>query len=301
MLHYQKIKDYITHLKANFKLEVTFKDFCGFISLDNDLDNILRPYTAHTNPYCLFVKDSQRGYMRCIKQKTCVYEKCKEGQSFIGYCHAGVGELVIPIMKDNLLFGAITIAHFSHDVKRANHLVELAFKYDSDERKITAKELYTEFMNISSIDISTLLFSVELLAEYLSEVASLQINKSNCIVYARNSEISTNHNINAMDHYFNDNYMNKLTISDLAKHLSCTNRDTSELIKKTKNMNFNSYLNFIRIDASKKLLMTTSHDLEKISQLVGFSNQYYFIRIFTNTIGISPSKFIEYYKYEKMI
>jgi YesN/AraC family two-component response regulator len=57
--------------------------------------------------------------------------------------------------------------------------------------------------------------------------------------------------------------------------------------------NFNSYLNKVRIEMSKKLL--TDHDipLVDVANMVGYEDQSYFTRVFRSNVGISPGKYRE--------
>ena len=51
------------------------------------------------------------------------------------------------------------------------------------------------------------------------------------------------------------------------------------------------YLNDIRIDTAKMLLMTTTKSVEEIAYAVGYESPKYFARIFKSVVGISPSAF----------
>ncbi|HEY8501002.1 MAG TPA: helix-turn-helix transcriptional regulator, partial [Clostridia bacterium] len=56
---------------------------------------------------------------------------------------------------------------------------------------------------------------------------------------------------------------------------------------------FNTYLNYIRIEMSKKLLSDPSIAIVDISNLVGFEDQSYFSKVFKKMTGQSPKKFRE--------
>jgi YesN/AraC family two-component response regulator len=57
--------------------------------------------------------------------------------------------------------------------------------------------------------------------------------------------------------------------------------------------NFNSYLNKIRIEMSKKLLADHDIPLVDVANLVGYEDQSYFTRVFRSIVGISPGRFRE--------
>jgi len=51
------------------------------------------------------------------------------------------------------------------------------------------------------------------------------------------------------------------------------------------------YLNEVRIERSKQLLLRTHDRLYDIAQHIGFNNEYYFSRRFKQTVGISPGRY----------
>ncbi len=57
--------------------------------------------------------------------------------------------------------------------------------------------------------------------------------------------------------------------------------------------NFNSYLNKVRIERSKSLLLSDKIRLIDVSGLVGFEDQSYFSNVFKRITGVTPGKFRE--------
>ena len=53
-----------------------------------------------------------------------------------------------------------------------------------------------------------------------------------------------------------------------------------------------NYLNRIRIDKAKELLLNTSLSVAEISEITGFSSQNYFGRLFKKQVGQSPTQFL---------
>ena len=53
-----------------------------------------------------------------------------------------------------------------------------------------------------------------------------------------------------------------------------------------------NYLNRIRIDKAKELLLNTSLSVAEISEITGFSSQNYFSRLFKKQVGQSPTQFL---------
>ncbi len=297
MKRYESILKVITFIKTTYMFDITIKDFCGFVPANSQLDSILRPYLAHSSPYCLLVKNTQKGYMKCLRQKKALYKKCKElRQSFIGYCHAGVGELVVPILCDSQVIGSVNIANLSHNTKRAETLFKRTFScFDSDAQQ-QARMIYADFMKPSPADISSILVFLELLAECLGEIAKNHIGLSEVTVLSGSSSDIMIHKI---DTYLQENYAHKITVPEMALQLSFSTKAISATIQKIHGLSFNNYLNRIRIEKSENLLLKSNLSIDEVAQSVGFFDVPYFKKVFISILNISPEDFVRYYKNEK--
>lgn len=93
--------------------------------------------------------------------------------------------------------------------------------------------------------------------------------------------------------YIKRNYMNKITLEDMAANVYLSPSYFSRIFKEEMKTNFNSYLNRIRIEMSKKLLADDSVVLVDVSNLVGYEDQSYFSKVFKKLTGVTPGKFRE--------
>jgi len=93
--------------------------------------------------------------------------------------------------------------------------------------------------------------------------------------------------------FVKQNYMKKITLEEVANHVYLSPSYFSKIFKEEMKSNFNTYLNHIRIEMSKKLLMDDSIDLVDVSNLVGYEDQSYFSKVFKKITGVSPGKYRE--------
>ncbi|MCR4434790.1 MAG: PocR ligand-binding domain-containing protein [Clostridiales bacterium] len=93
--------------------------------------------------------------------------------------------------------------------------------------------------------------------------------------------------------YIKRNYMEKITLEEVASHVYLSVSYFSKIFKDEMKCNFNSYLNKVRIDMSKKLLLDDSIALVDVSNLVGYEDQSYFSKVFKKMTGMSPGKYRE--------
>jgi YesN/AraC family two-component response regulator len=93
--------------------------------------------------------------------------------------------------------------------------------------------------------------------------------------------------------FIRTNYMHKITLDDVAEHIYLSPSYLSRIFKEEMKTNFNSYLNSVRIEKSKILLLSEQLSIVEISELVGFFDQSYFNKVFKKATGTTPKKFRE--------
>ncbi len=91
--------------------------------------------------------------------------------------------------------------------------------------------------------------------------------------------------------YINKNYMKKITLEDVASYVHLSPTYFSKLFKDETKYNFNTYLNNVRIEMGKKLLLDESIPIVDISNLIGFEDQSYFSKVFKKLTGVTPGKY----------
>lgn len=93
--------------------------------------------------------------------------------------------------------------------------------------------------------------------------------------------------------YIRRNYANKITLEDVASFVYLSPSYFSKVFKDEMELNFNAYLNKIRIEKSKQLLTNDKVKLVDVSGLVGFEDQSYFSKVFKKLTGKTPGKYRE--------
>ena len=93
--------------------------------------------------------------------------------------------------------------------------------------------------------------------------------------------------------YMRRNYMRKITLEEVAAHVYLSPSYFSKIFKDETKCNFNTYLNKIRIESSKNLLLNDKINLVDISNMVGFEDQSYYSKVFKKLLGITPGKYRE--------
>lgn len=91
--------------------------------------------------------------------------------------------------------------------------------------------------------------------------------------------------------YVKTNYMKKITLEEVAGYVYLSPTYFSKVFKEETKSSFSSYLNKVRIEQSKKLLLNQSVNLSDICNMVGYEDQSYFSKVFKKVTGMSPLRF----------
>ncbi|OVE75957.1 hypothetical protein BVX97_02855 [bacterium E08(2017)] len=92
-------------------------------------------------------------------------------------------------------------------------------------------------------------------------------------------------------YYMQRNYAQKITLEQLASVAHLTPNYLSRYFKKTYGMTPINYLLKLRIDAACAILETTEDSLKYVSSRVGFTDHYYFSRVFRKLKGMPPGEY----------
>lgn len=91
--------------------------------------------------------------------------------------------------------------------------------------------------------------------------------------------------------YIRQNYDDKITLDDIAIHVSLSRSYLSKLFKDETGYSLFSYINHVRIEKSKQFLLDETIPLVDVAGMCGFEDQSYFTKVFKKETGISPKRF----------
>lgn len=91
--------------------------------------------------------------------------------------------------------------------------------------------------------------------------------------------------------FINNHFSENITIQHVAERLDISERYLRRVFKNCANLSPLEYLNQLRINKTKELLLNENLSVKDIAYMVGFSNPQYFARRFKNNSGITPSEF----------
>lgn len=99
------------------------------------------------------------------------------------------------------------------------------------------------------------------------------------------------HHVERMQQIIESNLTGELSLSATAEELGLNPAYVSRLFKQTTGQTFMEYVTAVRIERSKALLTRTELKVGDIGREVGYSQDYYFIRLFKEHTGVTPGEY----------
>ncbi len=92
--------------------------------------------------------------------------------------------------------------------------------------------------------------------------------------------------------YIGKEYINaKLSLNEVSRHVAKNQKVVAKSILDKFHLTFKQYLNNIRIEESKKLLLSTDLSIKEIAYSVGYSSANHFTKVFKKQEDMTPSQF----------
>lgn len=94
-----------------------------------------------------------------------------------------------------------------------------------------------------------------------------------------------------IERFIVDNLNNTITTKDIAAYMHLSDKQICRIIKLNKGISTKEYICKLKFVKAKELLKNTQYSIGQISEILGFSSQYYFNQFFKTREGFSPTRF----------
>ena len=262
------ITHYIDFLEREHGLQISLHGK----GLERYLDTLVR-YNTHECAYCMYVKSSDECWKRCKESQKRAETAAQKG-GFFGSCYAGVGEFVFPVYAGEKVVGMISVGGYQGAPEKRSYF---AVKYGFYEEKLThlAKtSLKTEIPPIQRIETM-----IAPLGAMLTLLLERDIRQTEADPYGKVLSI------------LHTEYSKHLTVESIAEQCHYSRAFLSRLFKEKSGVTIHQYLNDLRMEKAKKLLLGSRMKIEDIAAAVGFSDANYFIACFSKFYGTPPGLF----------
>ena len=219
-------------------------------------------YNTHIHPFCACVKRLR--HERCREQQLKVIEHC-QNEPFFGTCYAGIGEWIYPLQMNGEVVGFISVSGYQPDIER---------NFGSDELRKMAKDLIEP---PTKAQVDALLRPLVLLCEIYY--------KENCF---RIMNDAFTENIIC---YVNTHYTEEITVKHLSDKFNYSVSTISHKFKNKTGMSLCNYVEQLRVQCAKRLLLQTDLSITEIAMLIGCCNSGQLSMIFKKNEGVTPTQY----------
>jgi len=238
----------------------------------------LLEHNIHRNPFCSLVKTDPNAWQKCIQCQQKVLKEYKK-EFFFGMCYAGVEEYVF--FANDKIF--VSVSGYGINEEKAIERIEyLSREYFLDKESLLyvyKNGLKKEKENEEQLTtlIKPLCYMLNFLQFIILDIPERVETKS--VLF------------DSMLNYVQFNFMNEITIRDIAQACACSQSTVCHVFKQYTGKSIKKYIDNLRINQAKRLLSTSDLPINRIAQLCGFSNINYFPTAFKKQIGISPTEY----------
>lgn len=131
---------------------------------------------------------------------------------------------------------------------------------------------------------------------FFAEIFSLIEDRTGAVYDYESDATENDTRIFMIEEYFNEYYMENISLKNLAERLYLSEKQTDRMIKKAFGESFRQHLCKIRLHVAKKLLKETDKEIRVIAELVGYESYNGFYMAFKEKTGMTPQGYREQHK-----
>lgn len=250
----------------------------GFrISLHNLHFEEIAAYPDTHIPFCTFVHGDATEYERCRAcDRLGATAALRTGKTNIYKCRYGLIEAVSPLYNFGILTGYLMMGQIRPDTEEAARDCDLlthALIPDAVKRE----ELLSAVPAVREDLIPSYAKIMRICAEYLTLSNAVPAQNPGIAILAKK--------------YLSENFREKVVLGDVCRALCCSKSTLLTAFRKAYGTTVNAYLCDLRLREAERQLYVKGKSLGEIAVAVGFNDQSYFTKVFTQKYGISPSEY----------
>jgi YesN/AraC family two-component response regulator len=264
--------------------------------MENSCFDILTENQTHYCEFCNAAKTTTTGLKLCLKNKNLAIRKALKGKAvngglYIGQCYLGITEIVKPVFMDDRPFCIIYLGNLF--VKEKESYIKKLIKDKCSLTGVKDNYLLEKLSTLETINEADLKNYIEII-ELISSSTEMCLSEHFKNKRFDSSITSTKNKhwiIQLAEDYIKQYYKSDIKLSHIAKLYFINPQYLCRLFVKELGINFSDYLNNIRIEEAKSLLLKSASSITDIALAVGFNNITYFNAIFKKHTSMTPGQY----------
>lgn len=255
----QEVEAVLAAFRAATGLSLCVKLLPGRGGPASGIEPVVARHNLHQEPFCLTVKQTRNEQCRQCDLRD-VPERCeRERDLFAHVCHAGAGEVIVPLFVREVLAGLVYIGQYRSGADQPEELPLL-----------------------SPGQLAHVMSLARLLRAYLTE----RLRTPRFV-----SESSRGFRSDAIHRFLEKELRSNPTLGDLADHLGLSVARTAHAVREATGASFVTLRDAMRLERACGLLQGTYHKVAHVARESGFDSPQYFHRFFRKKMGMTPQTF----------
>ncbi len=233
-------------------------------------------YEKEKCAFCTAIRSNGKYLEKCLASDLEGLKKCTEsGEACMYKCHMGLSELLTPIKSDGITIGFILVGQGLCE----EDYLSVRKNIENFPDKSLHEVLYRELERVRSLSIEELNAM-----ERLVQICSSYIDMKKLI--KRREEPTRK----LIEEYISENLRYEIGIESLSRTFRMSRSSLYNFSKKNFGMGISEYINTVRLESAREMLLNTDMTVSEISYAVGIYDTNYFIKQFKSRWGLPPKK-----------
>lgn len=229
--------------------------------------------------FCKLIRTSPQGAHNCYvcDEQGCLASQKTDGV-YIYKCHAGLTEVIAPLVLGKITIGYLCFGHILPDK-------DLDDAWRIVKEKISAYNLDEEIMHEKFKE------STYLSDEYLKASAQILLAVASYACVNHLMTLKADDMPLQIDSYINENLASQLDSDILCEHFKISRAKLYQISMSNFGMGITEYIRSLRTRKAEDLLRNTTMPINAVAQAVGINDYNYFTKVFKRETGRTPSGF----------
>lgn len=307
------LENFLTEMTRITGMELCLFDL-NYFTKDAPELNLGSQRRIHACTYCRVVKSKTEAWRKCIETEYWRAEQsAKQEEPLLHTCHAGITDLIVPIMYRRKQIGALYLGQIiTNPAKKQQGIIaQLARKYGHTPEELTRTADQQPHQHPDQLEgYGPLLQAIRAHVEQAVELVALRRQAAEAAKLREKISTNSQPTLEDVPLYFLDRfnpesqqiqhalqliargYSRNITQPTVAREVGLSTSKFSRLFHAETGMTFRTCVMLTRLEAAGYLLKRASLTVTEVAELVGYQNNTSMQRAFRRLKGVTPKEFI---------